>query len=310
MSSVELAQVDLNLLVVLSVLLEEASLTRAGRRLGRTPSALSHSLGRLRELLGDPLLVRVGHQLVPTPAAEALREPLARCLTGVTELLRAGPVDPARLRRRFRIIASDYLQRVLLPPLLGRLRAAAPGVDVQVLPVPSSLPEVLAAEGGADLAFGVSFSAPEGLRSRGLGVDRFVSVARRESWTCGEDPAAFADLPHVLVAPAGLPGGPVDRALAERGLRRRLVVTLPSFFAAVELVAATDLVVTMPERLARLLAPPELMLRPPPVTLEPYRLLALWHPRVHADPANRWLRELLGEAPPLPAPDAPAQGGA
>lgn len=295
MNKIELSRLDLNLLVTLSVLLEERSVTAAGRRLGRTPSAMSHALGRLREMIGDPLFVRVGHRLQPTPAAEALAAPLHDTLSAVDALLRQAPFEPSRAERSFRIIASDYLQRALLPGLVARLRVEAPGVDLRVLPVVPNLDAALA-DDSADLALGVSFSAPERLKMRALCPDRFVCVARPEVWSCGEDVAAWAALPHALVTPSLTLGGTVDRALAERGLRRRVVITLPHFLAAIALVEASDLVVTLPERLARALAPPGLLIRPPPVPLAPLELVSLWHPRVHADPTHRWLRELVADS--------------
>jgi DNA-binding transcriptional LysR family regulator len=294
MNGIELSKLDLNLLVVLQVLLEEQSVTRAGQRLGRTPSALSHALGRLRDTFGDPLLVRAGQGLVPTPAAEALREPLELTLRQVEVLLQRGSFNPARALRSFRLIASDYLQRVALVPALPGLRAEAPGVQLRVLPVPSDL-EAELATGRADLALGVSLSAPPGLRARLLARDRFVCLARPEVWAGGADPKAWAVLPHVQVSPSGRPGGPVDEALAALGLRRRVVVCLPHFLAAVELVARTDLILTLPERLARELAGPGLQAHVPPVELAPIEIMGLWHPRVHADPGHRWLRDRLGQ---------------
>ncbi len=295
MNQIELARLDLNLLVTLAVMLDEKSLTRAGQRLGRTPSAMSHALARLREAFGDPLFVRVGHVLEPTAGAQALRAPLEAVLAGASALLRREPVAPARLRRTFRVVASDYLQRLVLPTWVARLRAEAPAVDLQLLSVPTDLSDHLAA-GAADLALGVSLSAPEGLHARSLGTDRFVCVARAGSGAGATDPAAFAALPHLLVSPSGWPGGPVDRALGELGLGRRVVVTVPTFAAALDLVANTDLVATLPERLVRLLPPSQLealSVTPPPVPLAPFRLLALWHARADADPAHRWLRGLL-----------------
>ena len=295
MNKIELSRLDLNLLVTLSVLLEERSVTAAGRRLGRTPSAMSHALGRLREMLGDPLFVRVGHRLQPTPVAESLSAPLHDTLSAVEALLRQGPFEPARSDRTFRVLASDYLQRVLLPDLVARLREEAPGIDLRLLPVVPNLAAALA-DDTADLALGVSFSAPERLKMRTLCADQFVCVARPESWRCGDDVAAWADLPHALVAPGLAVGSTVDRALAERGLRRRIVVTMPHFLAAIAVVGRSDLVVTLPERLARALAPPGLLIRPPPIPLAPLELVSLWHPRVHADPSHRWLRELVVRA--------------
>jgi DNA-binding transcriptional LysR family regulator len=292
---IELAQRDLNLLVTLAVLLEEGSVTEAGQRLGRSPSAISHALGRLRVFFRDPLFVRVGHQLQPTAAAEALREPIFVILHSIQGLLQEATFYPERSDRHFRIIASDYLQRVLLAPIVRRLRLYAPGVDLQVLPVRPHLDQALA-QGAADLALGVSLSAPEQLRCRVLGEDHFVCVAQHSSWTCGDDPAAWAALPHVLVSPGARPGGPVDRVLAHHGFRRRVVVTLPHFLAAVELVATTDLVLTLPRRLAEVLCPPGLLVRPPPLPLDPIQIVALWHHRHHRDPGHRWLREQLWSA--------------
>ena len=292
MNLIELAQRDLNLLVTLGVLLEERSVTEAGQRLGRSPSAISHALRRLRLLFGDPLFVRVGHHLQPTAAAEALREPLSATLQSIQGLLQEATFHPERSDRHFRIIASDYLQRVLLTSIAGRLRRYAPGVDLQVLPARPNLDQALA-QGDADLALGVSLSAPDQLRRRVLGEDHFVCVAQHSSWTCGDDPAAWAALPHVLVSPGARLGGPVDRALALHGLRRRVVVMLPHFLAAVELVATTDLVLTLPRRLAEVLCSPGLLVRPPPLRLDPIQLLALWHHRHHHDRGHRWLREQL-----------------
>ena len=289
---IELAQRDLNLLVTLGVLLEERSVTTAGQRLGRSASAISHALGRLRQLFGDPLFVRVGHHLQPTAAAEALREPLSAVLFSIQGLMQEASFQPERSNRLFRIIASDYLQRLLLAPIVGRLRRYAPGVDLQVLPVRPHLDQALA-QGDADLALGVSLSAPEQLRCRVLAEDHFVCVAQPSSWTCGDDPAAWAALPHALVSPGARRGGPVDRVLAAQGLRRRVVVTVPHFLAAVELVATTDLVLTIPRRLAELLCPPGMLVRPPPLALDPIQIVALWHGRHHRDPGHRWLRDQL-----------------
>ncbi len=290
-----MAQRDLNLLVTLGVLLEERSVTGAGQRLGRSPSAISHALGRLRLLFGDPLFVRVGHKLQPTAAAEALSEPLSATLFSIEGLLQEATFHPDLSDRHFRIIASDYLQRVLLAPIVGRLRQFSPRVDLQVLPARPHLDQALA-QGVADLALGVSLSAPEQLRRRVLGEDHFVCVAQPSSWTCGDDPAAWAALPHVLVSPGARPGGPVDRALALHGLRRRVVVTLPHFLAAVELVATTDLVLTLPRRLAEVLCPPGMLVCPPPLPLDPIQIVALWHSRHHRDPGHRWLRDQVWPA--------------
>lgn len=301
MNPIEIATLDLNLLVVLALLLEERNLTTAGRRLGRTPSAMSHALGRLRVLFGDPLFVRVGHGLRPTPAAEALRAPLDQALAGIADVLRPAAFDPATARRRFHIIASEYLQLAVLPDLMPHLRREAPGLDLVVRPVPADLEAALATD--TDLAFGVGFSAPESLRRRHLGSDRFVCV-RAAPWPAELDPTTWAALPHVLVSPGERPGGPVDDALAALGLRRRIALRLPGFRAALEIVAQTDLATTLPERLVHTQAPAGLHTCPPPLDLPSIELVALWHPRVDADPGHRWLRSRLPSGPRLAGGDA------
>lgn len=295
MNPIEIAALDLNLLPVLAVLLEERSVTRAGRRLGRTPSAVSHALSRLRELLDDPILVRTGSGLRPTPLAEQLRAPLEALLGSVEGVVRAEPFDPARSRRQLALVATDYLQLVWLPPLMARL-AAAPGLDLRVLAPPDDLLEALGA-GQVDMALVVSFREAPALHVRTLGEDRFVCLLREghPALERGLDLQTYASLGHVLVAPSGRPGGFVDRALEREGLRRRVAVQLPHFLAAPALIARTELVLTVPERLARALQSPGLVLAPAPLALEPIPLRLIWHERTHADPACRWLRERVAE---------------
>ncbi len=295
MNLIEIAAVDLNLLPVLAVLLEERSVTQAGRRLGRTPSAVSHALSRLRALLDDPLLVRTGAGLRPTPLADQLREPLSALLEAIPGVVRPEAWDPARSRRQITLVASDYLQLVWLPSLMEALRSA-PGLDLRVLPPPEDLLGALGA-GTVDMALVVSFREGPALHVRALGEDRFVCMMRAShpALEGALDLPTYAALPHALVAPSGKPGSFVDRALDRVGLRRRVVVQLPHFLAAPALLARSDLVLTLPERLATALQTPELRVVPAPVALEPIRLHLIWHERAHADPACRWLRERVVE---------------
>lgn len=300
LNRIQLSELDLNLLLTLSVLLEEESVTVAAARLGRTPSAVSHALGRLRELFKDPLLVRAGQRLRPTPAAEALRAPLSLLVEQAVALMQGRAFDPSRERYCFRVLASDYLQRVLLLPALSWIRAA-PAVDLRVSGVPANL-ELALGQDGYDLALGVSLSAPDALLSRALTSDRFVCMIRDDGREIPRDVEGWAACPHLLVTPSGRSSrGPVDDALERAGLRRRIVLTLPGFLAAVEAVAGSDLLLTLPERMARHLRPPGTRLFAPPLPLPTYRLLLLWHPRADADPRNRWLRDCFSRIsfPPL-----------
>ena len=174
----DLRAVDLNLLVALDVLLAERSVRGAARRMGISPSAMSHTLARLRALLDDPLLVRAGRQLVPTPRAEALAAPL-RDLLAQTRALLAPPdtLDPASLRRALRVVCTDHVSTVLMPRVDARLREDAPGVDLNIVPL---TPETMAAlrAGTVDAAIGIFPEAPPEIRRRVLFSDRFVTVCR------------------------------------------------------------------------------------------------------------------------------------
>ena len=295
MPDLDALAIDPNLLQVLDVLLREKNVSRAAERLGRTQPAVSHALARLREQLGDALLVRVGQRFVLTPRAEALREPLHALLAQLAALVRPQPTfDPATATGVVRMIATDYIGALVMPPLLERLRLAAPNLDLHLLPpTPRFFAEI--AEGGADLGFVVRLQAEAGVRARKLFSDRFVCVVRTDHPAVqgGLDLATFLSLPHILVAPLGAPGGFVDTALAELGHgRRRIALTIPHFFLAPALIAASDLLITMPERIARTLTVDRpLRILPVPIKVAPFDVSLAWHDRVHHDPANAWLRD-------------------
>jgi DNA-binding transcriptional LysR family regulator len=295
---------DLNLLLVLDALLSEGSVTRAGKRLGLTTSAVSHALGRLRRVFGDPLLVRAGRGLVPTPRVEELRSETRAVLAAVDALLvPPRPFDPATLSRGFRVYATDHVLSVLGAAFDRRLAEQAPGVSVQFLPNPPDEATPLR-EGGVDLAIGTYEELPSELFIQRLFDDRFVCAVRKgHPSVCRKlSLARYLDLAHVLVAPRGRPGGAVDELLAERGLSRRVVRTVPHFLAALLLVSESDYVVTISARLAEALAPRlGLELCALPLSSEPYTLSQIWHPRSDGDPAHRWFRgELVAAAKKLP----------
>lgn len=290
-SRVELAAIDLNLLVVLSVLLEEHSVTAAARRLGRTQSAISHSLGRLREMFEDPLLVRVGAQMQPTPRAEALQAPLTQLLRQTEGLVFADPTfDPALARRRLRLTASDYLQMVLVLPLLAELRERAPGIDVEVAGPKRDIDQGLA-RGEYELALVVG-PQPPGLIVEPLFEDRFMCVVGPRLDIRRLTLKRYASLAHVLVAPVGRSGkGMVDAALAEQELERRIAVVLPDFLAALRLVEEAELITTLPERLLDAIGAAALRRLRPPLELPRLQVGLAWHPRVASDPMIAWVRD-------------------
>lgn len=294
-----LRDVDLNLLVLLDALLREEGVTRAAERVGMSAPAMSRALGRLREQLGDPLLVRAGRELVPTPRARELAPEVRSLVEAIERVMRPQETPVLEsLERRFRIRATDHVLAVLGGAVDARVGAEAPGVDLHYSPNLPSDPEDLR-EGRVDLAIGVYHQAPPELRRTTLFHDRFVCVVREEHPSVKRKPSLerFAALEHVLVAPRFQPGSVVDRALAEHGLERRIARVVPYFLAALHLVSGTDYVLTVSERLARAEAERfGLRVVSAPLELPRYPIHALWHPRLDADGAHRWLRGVIGEA--------------
>ncbi|MEO0322251.1 MAG: LysR family transcriptional regulator [Myxococcota bacterium] len=311
-----LRDVDLNLLVALEALLEEASVTRAAERLGKSVPGTSHALGRLRDTLGDPLLVRAGRSMVRTARAEALRPALRDTLARIEGLLApAEAVDPATLTRTFTLHVTDHVLLVLGARLEERLGADAPHVSLAFGVVRTESPEALRA-GRLDAAIGVfPRSFPE-LRRRLLFRDRLVCAVREGHPEVGAtlDLPTYARLSHVRIAPRERPGGIVDTLMAAAGYRRRVARSVPYFHAALHLAATTDHVVTASKRMLEVLAPTlGLRILEPPLPFAPYPLALLWHPRRSDDPAHRWLRDTLAEVARDTAPEhalnAVAQAG-
>jgi DNA-binding transcriptional LysR family regulator len=257
MSSVHLAQVDLNLLVVLDVLLSERSTTRAARRLGRTQSAISHSLRRLRDLFGDRLFVRAGAALEPTARALELAAPLRSLLAGVDGLvLGARPeFEPATFRRRLSVAATDLFGAAVVPVLVARLRKVAPFVDLDVRATEATSMESLLLSRELDAAFGTRFQG-SGIHTLPVGEEDMVAVLRRGHPASKRrlDLDAYCALGHVLVAPRGNPGSAVDEALAPLGRTRRVAVRVPHFVSAILIASRTDLITTLPRSFARSLS--------------------------------------------------------
>ncbi len=298
MNYANIAGLDVPLLLALDALLRERQVTRAAQRLGLTQSAMSHALRRLREVFADPLFVRTPRGVLPTPRAAQLAEPLARVLSEL-ERLTAHPTgfDPATLTRRMALLTSEYVDVVVLPQLLSQLLHKAPRLDLEVRGVWFELEGALE-EGRVDVALGVFPQLSPRVMQQRLFDDRLVCLLRNGH------PAArgrlslerFAALPHVQIAPRGVPGGPVDEALSKRGLQRRVAVRIGSFLSALQLVARSDLVLTAPERLVRALRGGlPLRVLEPPLELPPFTIYQVWHERRQEDPAHAWLRGVLAE---------------
>ncbi|MCB9692234.1 MAG: LysR family transcriptional regulator [Alphaproteobacteria bacterium] len=295
MHETHLHTLDLNLLVALHVLLEEANVTRAAARLGRSQPAVSRMLSRLRETFHDPLLVRDGPRMRATPRAEALRDSLARVLRSIeTELLAPEAFDPATAQRAFTLAGADFAESTLLPEALARVAREAPGFDI-VLEGPDLHLSELADR--IDLLLAPLRAPPVSLRSVELGKEPFAVLVWEDHPATTLDLEAYVAHPHVLVAPRGNPGGLVDDLLDARGLRRRVALRTRSFLSAPRFLVGTDRILTLPRRTAELAATTlPLRIVEPPLPLPAFPLHLAWHERWHQDPAHRWLRRTLGDA--------------
>jgi DNA-binding transcriptional LysR family regulator len=285
---------DLNLLRHLDALLGERHVTRAAARVRLTQSAMSRSLAKLRAHLDDALLVRGSGGLVLTPRAEALRAPLRRALEDLGALLGAAPAfDPAIAARSFTMTMADYGQAMLLPPLLARIRASAPGIEIVAISTPADVSGAL--DGGeVDLAFTPRRAGGAATVWRKLFHDEFVCIARRGHPGVGPrlTLARFLALAHVSITPGNRPGTPPDEALARQGRRRHVVVRVPTFLMAPILVASSDLIGLYPARLANRAATMlPLSVHPTPFPLAGFDLHMGWHERYRHDPAHLWLRQ-------------------
>ncbi|MFO0577203.1 MAG: LysR family transcriptional regulator [Polyangia bacterium] len=297
---------DLALLAPLDALLQEGSVTRAARRIGLSTPAMSHALARIRARLCDPLLVRAGRTMVLTPRAEALKPRVRTVVAEAAQLLvPERPLSPRDFAKSFVVHATDHILTVLGVELDEVVRAEAPGVTLRFVPNTADDPAALR-DGSADLSIGIYGDLPPELRTRPLLTDRFVCVVREQNPVLKKrfSLEQFLQLEHVQVAPRGQPGGYLDDVLAERGVTRRVARAVPYFLLALRLVARTDYILTISERIAKLLAPSlGLRILEPPLPLRPYALRLVWHPRFDADPGHQWLREALCRAARTTAAD-------
>jgi len=295
---VKLAAIDLNLLVALDAIFSERNVTRAAAQIGRSQPATSHALNRARELFQDPLLVRLHGGLELTARARVIAPQIHRLLRELGAIFDANQEFSPQTLESVSIGATDYVGFLLLPHVLRKLRELTPGLSVRIrnLEGPDALEPLNA--GLLDVALGTFPHVRAGLRGKVLFQDRFVCLQRKQARTRGRmTPERFAQLGHVLVTSPAAGQGPVDYALAKHGLSRTIVAYVPHFLVAPSIVAATDLVLTTGERIARRFAP-ELGLEtfPCPVPLDPFAVSMIWHPRTESDSAGVWLRGVIEEA--------------
>ena len=296
-----MAEIDFNLLTALEALLSEGSVAGAARRLGLSESAMSRTLARLRAATGDPILVRAGRDMVPTPRAEAMRREVGTLTQAVRNVLQpdGAAFDPAGLGRIFNIRANESFAETFGARLVSAAAAAAPEVRLNFTPKPDKSVVPLR-EGLIDLDIGVmgGDAGPE-VRVQALFRDRFVGVARHghpllEGKITAE---RFAACGHVVSSRRGHRDGPVDAALAANAITRRVAAVVQSFPAALAIVCRSDFLSVVPETYLKAVAEFRSDLRafPLPVETAPITISQMWHPRVDADPAHRWLRGVILE---------------
>lgn len=293
----KLAALDANLLVALDALLQESNVTRAARRVGVTQSAMSQTLARLRHQFDDPILVKVGRRMEPSPFGQRIKAPLHGAVAELEAIVGDRPgFEPATATDRFVIATVDYLTLVLFPALARAVAVRAPGVDLAVHALdPGSIAPQLQ-QGLVHLYLGVPGDTERSLETARLFTDS-MSVLVRRGHPLGKGRMkveAYAGARHILVSPRRESGSLVARALAAAGHTRRLAVEVPYFSLVPELLADSDLVATVPERIARQFARDhELELLKPPIPLPELEICMAWHPAFAAEPARVWLRELV-----------------
>lgn len=296
MHPINLAQLDLNLLMALHALLEERNVTRAGEALGLSQSATSHALNRLRKLFDDPLLVRTAQGMMPTSRAESLLEPLRQILSEIEQLIQTPSFDPKTAQGTLQLVATDYATVVILPVALQRIVTEAPNLDIECHHWRDDTLEQLR-NGTVDLALGGQ-NPPDAseFMMQQLFVEDFVSIVRtdhpltRSPFTL----EAFLSCSHALITVTNSRMGYIDAVLENLGAKRRILLRLPHFLSAPLIVAKTDLILTLPRRLALLFAEfANLAVFDPPIELEAFNYLQVWHQRRQLEPRHIWLREII-----------------
>jgi DNA-binding transcriptional LysR family regulator len=295
-----IASLDLNLLVVFDAILKERNITLAAQRIGLSQPAMSSALGRLRRTFNDALFVRTGRGMQPTPYAELLAPPIQRACELIADSLRLGAAfEPATATRTFSLYMTDIGEAVFLPRLIGALANVAPGVTVRVLRVPARGAQEAMAGGEVDIAIGLFPDLKAGFFQQRLYRDEFVCIVRADHPQGGTPltAKAFAGMRHAAIESAGTGHqAVVERAFARQRLRPRIGVTVPHFMALPAIVAQTDLIATVPRRLARIFAAyPNVALVDAPIRIPSVDIRQHWHKRYHHDDANKWLRRLLAE---------------
>ncbi|EIC84989.1 LysR substrate-binding domain-containing protein [Serratia sp. M24T3] len=289
---------DLNLLPVLVALMEERNVTRAAERLGMTQPALSNALNRLRDMLHDPLFIRERYGMRPTQMAEELMPVITTALASLDDVIQGQQeFDPSKTTRLFTLAPNSYVEFVLMPALVARLRESAPGIRVRLMPFGNDLIETGVISGTTDMVLGRIVDAPNNMVVQHLIDEGLACVVRADHPEIGNHLTAeqYERIKHVNVLPPGRMRAGLYQALEQQGLKRQVAVSVTHFLAVPEMIAVTDYCATLPGLICRHLAKdPRLKVIPAPVNLGTFPVEMGWHVRYRHDPAHRWLRSLIG----------------
>lgn len=293
-----LRRLDINLLLTLDVLLAEHNVTRAAQRLSLSQPSVSVHLAKLRDIFGDPLLLPGPRGMRPTARADELREPLREALEALERAVApASAFDPAQATHTWKIAATDYGESTIVLPALSGLRTQAPGTRLAVIDLAPPNLVKQAEQGVFDLALHITEEAPLELHQRVLFTERYVLAGRVGHPKLEGKPSheEFCALEHVMVSRegGGFFGG-TDKALADVGLQRKVVLSVPHFLMVMSVLASTDLVAMLPSRLV--CGNPALQVVDAPLAVPGYEMAMFWGERLHRDPAHKWFREQLAAA--------------
>ena len=294
-----MTDLDLNLLRAFDAIATEGSVTAAGERIGLSQPAMSNALARLRTLFGDPLFVRTPRGMRPTPFAQQLASPVREALRLIqTALQQHAGFEPRSSGNTFRFYMSDIGEMVFLPRLLERLKHDAPGVKIEVVRIPIKDVHTALEAGEIDLAVGFLPGLIRGMRQQSLFREHYVCMLRADHPVIGARISAkqFRAAAHVLVSYAGTGHQVIEETFVAEGLSARISARVPHFLVVPMILARTDLVVTVPSRVAAVFSGlGDFKVLKLPVDMPSFEVRLLWHQRFHQDPANRWLRQVMTE---------------
>lgn len=301
MHEVNIKNVDLNLLKALGTLLETESVSKAADLTNLSQPAMSRALNRLQHVLRDPLLVRSGRGMTLTPRGEALRLPVQTALASVSYVFEPQVFDPSSAQDRFRIIAPDYLAQMIMPAVLSKVCNLAPGVQIDLENLSATgISEMC--DGQVSLGLGVVEDGPRlhNVAAQALFDDRQVCLMRKGHPLIGNRLTLenYAAVSHALLSITGQGGSRIDDILKENGLARTIALRITHFMTISAVIAPTDLIITVPERLAKLVMTNALHIAPLPKEIQtpPFAVSQIWHERYSQDPAHQWLRRLIKSA--------------